>query len=130
LRPPCIYATVPADAHPDLLAALHGRWRVAARLVMILLSARGFHAAQVAQLLGDDPATVRHWIRRYQQHGIGGLAGRPRCGRPRLGSPKLAQRIRRLLASPRPGRFLGCGSGWGDRRSASAPCTSASARSP
>jgi transposase len=101
LRPPCVYATVPADAHPDLLGALHGRWRVATRLVMILLSARGFHAAQVAELLGYDPRTVRRWVHRYHQHGIGGLADRPRPGRPRLGSPKLAQRIRRLLATPR-----------------------------
>jgi transposase len=101
LRPPCVYATVPTDAHPDLLGVLHGRWRVATRLVMILLSARGFPAAQVAELLGYHPRTVRRWIRRYQQHGIGGLADRPRCGRPRLGSRRLAQRIRRLLATPR-----------------------------
>jgi transposase len=101
LRPPCVYATVPTDAHPDLLAALHGRWRVAARLVMILLSARGFHAAQVAQLLDYHPRTVRRWIRRYQTHGIGGLADRPRAGRPRLGGPTLGQRILRLLAQPK-----------------------------
>jgi transposase len=98
---PHLYATVDADAHPDLLAALHGRWRVATRLVMILLSARGFHAAQVAGLLGYDPRTVRRWIHRYQTHGIGGLADRPRPGRPRLGGPKLAQRIATLLATPR-----------------------------
>ena len=101
MRPPQVYATVAADAHPDLLAALHGRWRVATRLVMILLSARGWDAAQIAELLGYHPRTVRRWIRRYHQHGIGGLADRPRCGRPRLGSPKLAQRIRRLLAQPK-----------------------------
>jgi transposase len=103
LRPPCVYATVDADAHPDpdLLAALHGRWRIATRLLMILLSARGFHAAQVAELLGYDPRTVRRWVHRYHQHGIGGLADQPRPGRPRLGSPTLGQRIRRLLATPR-----------------------------
>jgi transposase len=101
LRPPCVYATVPTDAHPDLLGALHGRWRVATRLVMILLSARGFPAAQVAELLGCHPRTVRRWVRRYQQHGLGGLADRPRCGRPRLASPRLGQRIRRLLDQPK-----------------------------
>ncbi len=109
MRPPCVHATVPADAHPDLLAALHGRWRVGARLVMIVLSARGFHAAQVAELLGYDPRTVRRWVHRYQQHGVAGLCDRPRCGRPRLG-----QRILRLLAQPkawtigRLWRRLGC----------------------
>jgi transposase len=101
LRPACVYATVPTDAHPDLLDILHGRWRVATRLVMILLSARGLPAAQVAELLGYHPRTVRRWVHRYQQHGIGGLADRPRAGRPRLGSRRLAQRIRRLLATPR-----------------------------
>jgi transposase len=101
LRPPCVYATVDADAHPDLLAALHGRWRVATRLLMILLSARGWDAAQVAGLLGYDPRTVRRWVHRYHQHGIGGLADRPRRGRPRLGSPTLGARILRLLATPR-----------------------------
>jgi transposase len=101
LRPPCVYATIPTDAHPDLLGALHGRWRVAARLVMILLSVRGFHAAQIAELLGYHPRTVRRWVHRYHQHGIGGLADRPRCGRPRLGSPKLGARIAALLATPR-----------------------------
>jgi transposase len=101
LRPPHVYATVDADTHPDLLAALHGRWRVATRLLMILLSARGWDAAQVAELLGYDPRTVRRWVHRYHTHGIGGLADRPRPGRPRLGSPRLAQRIRRLLAQPK-----------------------------
>jgi transposase len=101
LRPPRVYATVDADAHPDLLAALHGRWRVATRLVMILLSAHGWDAAQVAGLLGYDPRTVRRWVHRYQQHGIGGLADRPRPGRPRLGGPKLGERIATLLATPR-----------------------------
>jgi transposase len=96
-----VYATVPAAAHPDLLAALHGRWRVGARLVMILLSARGWDAAQVAELLGCHPRTVRRWVRRYQTHGVGGLADRPRAGRPRLGSRRLGQRILRLLGQPR-----------------------------
>ena len=101
MRPACVYATVPTDAHPDLLGALHGRWRVAARLVMILLSARGWDAVQVAELLGYHPRTVRRWIHRYQQHGIDGLADRPRPGRPRLGGRRLTQRILRLLATPR-----------------------------
>jgi transposase len=101
LRPPHVYATVHAGAHPDLLAALHGRWRVATRLVMILLSARGWSPAAIAELLGYHPRTVRRWIHRYTRQGEIGLADRPRPGRPRLGSPRLAQRIGRLLAQPR-----------------------------
>jgi transposase len=96
-----VYATVDAAAHPELLAALHGRWRVAARLVMILLSGCGWDAAQVAELLGYHPRTVRRWVHRYRKHGVGGLADQARPGRPRLGRPKLAQRIATLLATPR-----------------------------
>jgi len=68
---------------------------------MILLSQQGWPAAQIADLLGYDPSTVRRWIHRYHQHGATALADRPRCGRPRLGSPRLGQRIRRLLTQPR-----------------------------
>jgi Winged helix-turn helix len=68
---------------------------------MILLSQHGWPAAQIADLLGCDPSTVRRWIHRYHQHGATALADRPRAGRPRLGSPRLGQRIRRLLTQPR-----------------------------
>jgi transposase len=68
---------------------------------MILLSQHGWPAAQIADLLGCDPSTVRRWIHRYRQHGPTALADRPRAGRPRLGSPRLGQRIRRLLTQPR-----------------------------
>jgi Winged helix-turn helix len=67
---------------------------------MILLSQQGFPAAQIAGLLGYDPATVRRWIHRYQRHGARALTDRPRSGRPRLGSPTLTKRILQLLAQP------------------------------
>jgi transposase len=103
MRPPTVFANpaCPAADPCDLLRLLHGPHRVACRLVMILLSQQGFSAAQIAGLLGYDPATVRRWIHRYHQHGSTGLADRPRSGRPRLGSPRLGQRIRRLLTQPR-----------------------------
>jgi transposase len=91
----------PAGCPCDLLRLVHGAHRVGGRLVMILLSCRGWPPAAIAELLGCDPATVRRWILRYNQHGVTGLADRPRAGRPRLGSPRLGGRIRRLLAQPR-----------------------------
>jgi transposase len=102
MRPPSVYANpaCPAADPCDLLRLLHGPHRVACRLLMILLSQQGFAAAQIADLLGYDPCTVRRWIHRYQQHGAAALADRPRAGRPRLGSPRLGQRIRRLLTQP------------------------------
>jgi transposase len=103
MRPPSVYAkpSCPASDSCDVLRLLHGPHRTGCRLVMILLSQQGFSAAQIADLLGYDPSTVRRWIHRYQRHGTTALADRPRSGRPRLGSPRLHQRIRRLLAAPK-----------------------------
>jgi transposase len=89
------------QGHGELLGLLHGRHRVACRLLLILLSQRGWSPAAIAGLLGYDPRTVRRWIHRYNREGPGGLCDRPRPGRPRLGSPRLGERIRRLLAEPR-----------------------------
>jgi transposase len=103
MRPPSVYAkpACPAGDPCDLLRLLYGPHRVGLRLVMILLSQQGWPPAQIAELVGCDPRTVRRWVHRYNQHGSHGLADRPRTGRPRLGSPRLGERIRRLLAQPR-----------------------------
>jgi transposase len=103
MRPPSVYAkrSCPAGDPCDLLGLLHGPHRVGYRLVMILLSQHGCSAAQIANLLGCDPSTVRRWIHRYHQHGVGGLGDRPRAGRPRCGSPRLGERILRLLDQPK-----------------------------
>jgi transposase len=98
-----VYAnrSCPAGCSCEVLRLLSGRHRVGYRLIMILLSQQGWPAAQIAGLLGCDPATVRRWIHRYNHEGATGLADRPRPGRPRLGSPRLGERIRRLLAQPK-----------------------------
>jgi transposase len=106
MRPPSVHAkpactATPAGCPCDVARLLHGPHRVAARLVMILLSCQRWPPAAIAELLGYDPATVRRWIHRYNQHGVAGLEDRPRGGRPRLGSPRLSERIRRLLAEPK-----------------------------
>lgn len=56
--------------------------RVAMRAQMVLLSAKGYSAAQIAAMfdLGED--RVRRWLRCYQESGPDGLADRPRPGRP------------------------------------------------
>ena len=106
MRPPRVHAkpactATPAGCPCDVARLLHGPHRVAARLVMILLSCQRWPPAAIAELLGYDPATVRRWIHRYNQQGVAGLEDRPRGGRPRLGSPRLSERIRRLLAEPK-----------------------------
>jgi transposase len=104
LRPTSVYANPSCPAGTgcpcDVARLLHGPHRVATRLVMILLSQRGWPASTIAELLGTDPSTVRRWIHRYNTQGVTGLADRPRSGRPRLGSPRLAQRILLLAGDP------------------------------
>jgi len=103
MRPSSVYAnrSCGAGCPCDVLGLLHGPHRVAVRLVMILLSQRGWPSSAIAGLLGCDPATVRRWIHRYNTHGTAGLCDQPRPGRPRLGSPRLGERISRLLRQPR-----------------------------
>jgi hypothetical protein len=100
---PSVYAngSCPAGCACDVVRLLHGPHRLGARLVMILLSHRGWPPAAIAELLACDPVTVRRWIHRYNQRGVDGLCDQPRPGRPRLGSPRLGERIVRLLAEPK-----------------------------
>ena len=101
MRPAHIYATPTPQQHNDLVTALHQDWRVATRMIMIVLSASGMNATDIAGLLHYNPVTIRRWIDRYTREGINALPDRPRSGRPRLGSHRLGQRIRTLLATPK-----------------------------
>src|SRR5579859_3197044 len=102
MRPVSVFANGPEGEIEQLEADLHGRWRQAARAVMVLLSAHGLAPAQIAELLDCHPATVRRWIGRFNEEGAAGLADRPRCGRPRLGGRRLTSRIAALLERPGP----------------------------
>ena len=74
MRPVSVFANRPASEIEQLQAGLHGRWRQAARAVMVLLSAHGLPPAQIAALLDCHPATVRRWISRFNGEGAAGLA--------------------------------------------------------
>lgn len=102
MRPACMFTDLPTGARTQIIGLLHGRWRTATRLIMVLLSAAGMPAAEIAALLDYHPATVRRWLHRYHDNGVGGLPDRPRPGRPRLGGPALAARIAALLHTPGP----------------------------
>jgi transposase len=102
MRPVSVFAYGPASEVEQLEAGLRGRWREAARAVMVLLSLRGLPPAQIAALLDCHPATVRRWIGRFNAEGAAGLADRPRPGRPALGGRRLTGRIAALLARPGP----------------------------
>jgi transposase len=101
MRPAHVYANVSDEQYHQLVTSLHRQFRVATRTMMILLSAGGMTATQIADLLHYDPVTVRRWIARHHLEGLPGLPDRPRPGRPRIGSPRLGQRILTLLAAPK-----------------------------
>jgi transposase len=102
MRPVCVFTDVPGHARAQIMDLLHGRWRTATRLIMVLLSAAGFSPAEIADLLDYHPDTVRRWLHRYTTDGIPGLPDRPRSGRPPLGGATLTARIAALLATPGP----------------------------
>jgi transposase len=100
MRPVTVYAK-PSDEDYHLLVTTLHQWRVAVRLVMVVLSANGMPPAEIAALLHYHPGTVRRWINRHHTEGVAGLPDRPRSGRPRLGGPRLGERITALLATPK-----------------------------
>src|SRR5438552_19073575 len=102
MRPVCVLAKGPGEEIERLRADLRGRWRLAMRAVMVMLSSQGLPAAQVAGLLECHPVTVRRWIARFNAEGLAGLADRPRSGRPPLGGRRLPGRITALLRRPGP----------------------------
>jgi transposase len=102
MRPVSVFANDPGSEIEQLRSELRGRWRQAARAVMVLLSLHGLPPAQIAELLDCHRATVRRWISRFNDEGAAGLADRPRCGRPGLGGNRLTRRIAVLLARPGP----------------------------
>jgi transposase len=102
MRPVCVFANAPSADIEQLREDLRGRWRQAARAVMVLLSLQGLSPAQIAGLLECHPVTVRRWIGRFSAEGVAGLADRPRSGRPRIGGKRLASRIAALLDRPGP----------------------------
>jgi transposase len=56
--------------------------RVSQRAHMVLLSARGYTVAQIAEVVGVGEDVVRTWLHRYHDSGPPGLDDRPRPGRP------------------------------------------------
>jgi len=56
--------------------------RVALRAHVVLRAGRGYRVPQIAQIHDCREGVVRHWLHRYQDHSIAGLADVPRSGRP------------------------------------------------
>ncbi len=57
--------------------------RVSQRAHMIILSAKRWAVPRIAALFEVSPATVRAWIRKFEEDGPAGLYDEDRSGRPR-----------------------------------------------
>jgi hypothetical protein len=66
----------------------------------------GQRVAEIATALGCQPKTVRQWLHRFNERGVGGLGDLPRSGRPRrLGETERGQLIALVRQAP-PGRLV------------------------
>jgi len=93
---------------PEELAAIdrlaHSRTE-AARLVerarIVWLSPQGERVPAIAKELGREEYTVRLWVKRLNEQGLGGLADEPRSGRPATYSPtELGEVVAAALTDP------------------------------
>jgi len=71
--------------------------RVSERIHYVLLHARGYSLAQIADLYQIDERTISHWLERYQAAGVPGLDDRPRSGRPRRAGAVAEATVRQCL---------------------------------
>lgn len=73
-----------------------------ARRWMIVLSARGFTAQQIAEIQGVADVTVYKWLDRFDEGGPEGLYDREREGRPPKIDEEVEQEIKRVIGTPPP----------------------------
>src|ERR1700704_816329 len=77
--------------------------RVARRILAIANALDGMSRKAAAEAAGMDRQTLRDWVLRYNEHGIGGLTDRWGDGRPpTLDAPEQAALVRVAFAGPAP----------------------------
>lgn len=69
---------------------------LAKRARIILLTAAGHPAAEVAVAVGTTARAVYRWRKRFKDHGLSGLNDRPRPGQPKKLSEKVVKEVLRL----------------------------------
>jgi transposase len=72
--------------------------RVSQRAQMVLLSAQRRTVPEIATIFDVSRATVRFWLRRFEEQGPAGLQDEPRSGRPRTVTPQAEERLVGMLA--------------------------------
>jgi len=74
--------------------------RMVIRAKIVLTAADGHTNAAIAAELGMHIDTVRKWRKRFHQHGLDGLADRPRSGRPPVFTPIQIAEVKALACTP------------------------------
>jgi|GEM_PF-3383227 len=69
---------------------------LARRAKIVLLTAEGLPASEVAAAVGTTTRAVYRWRRRFKDHGVSGLHDRPRPGQPQKLSEKVIKEVLRL----------------------------------
>jgi transposase len=70
------------------------------RLHCVLLVGSGMSCEHVAGLFGDSPRTLVNWVRRFEHHGLAGLAEGDHSGRPARLSAEQLEEVRGLVRQP------------------------------
>jgi len=79
----------------------HGDDRFTVRAYIIIFAKKGKSVSEIAIILHISEATVRFWIRRFNEEGYRGLLDRPRSGRPK----KLSDDMLFTILSSKPSAF-------------------------
>lgn len=78
--------------------------RIARRILGVASALDGMSREDAARSAGMDRQTLRDWVLRYNEHGLDGLADRPRDGRPStLDANEKAELLAIVLAGSDPG---------------------------
>ncbi len=72
------------------------------RAQAVLLSAKGYTLAQIADIFDTAPRTVSVWLGAWQTNGLDGLADAPKPGRRRALEAQVEAHLLELLQNPTP----------------------------
>ena len=103
MRPAHVYASMSEQQHTELINALHGPWRNATRITMVVLSAACMSASEIADLLHYDPKTVRAWIARHRSKASPAYPTGPAPDAPAKAAPASANASTPCCRHPGPG---------------------------
>ena len=74
-----------------------GAYRVAKRLLAVLLNSQGRSSGELAEVLQAPRSKVSEWLARYQAHGVEGLLEGQRSGRPAALTPPQREHLGDIL---------------------------------